>query len=96
MNYEEKYKESLEKARIYREHLIETGDNTTEIEYIFPELINEDERIREEILSVVRQFDKNTTLGGKNYDYDKWISWLEKQGKKDRLLYSLLNDLKNL
>lgn len=82
MNYEEKYKEALEKARIYRNHLIETGDNTNEIEYIFPELINEDERIREEILSVVKQFNKNTTLCGKNYDYNKWIAWLEKQGEE--------------
>lgn len=80
MNYEEKYKEALEKARIYRNHLIETGDDTNEIEYIFPEIVEiENEKIRKEILSVIRQFDKNTTLCGKNYDYNKWIDWLEKQ-----------------
>lgn len=82
MDYEKKYKEALEKAQIYRNHLIETGDDTNEIEYIFPELINEDERIRKEILNVVKRFDKDTRICGKNYDYDKWIAWIEKQDNK--------------
>ena len=83
MNYEEKYKKALEKAKIYRNHLIETGDDTNEIEYIFPEIVEiENEKIREEILSVIKQFDKNTTICGKNYDYNKWIDWLEKQGEQ--------------
>ena len=83
MNYEEKYKKALEKAKIYRNHLIETGDDTNEIEYIFPEIVEiENEKIRKEILSVIKQFDKNTTICGKNYDYNKWIDWLEKQGEQ--------------
>ena len=46
MNYEEKYKKALEKAKIYRNHLIETGDDTNEIEYIFPEIVEiENEKI---------------------------------------------------
>ena len=43
---------------------------------------SEDERIRKEILNVFNQLDEGTTICGRNYDYAKWIAWLEKQGNK--------------
>lgn len=85
MDYEQKYKEALNKAQ---NELQCCGtldcDAARQIFRLFPELINEDERIRKEILSVVNQFDKNTTLCGENYDYNKWIAWLEKQGDNNK------------
>lgn len=49
------------------------------LETIFPQLRkNEDEKIRKEIL----QFIKKRDISGCDYDYDKWIAWLEKQGEK--------------
>ena len=60
MNYEEKYKKALEKAKIYRNHLIETGDDTNEIEYIFPEIVEiENEKIRRSHLGVKRMNTKS-------------------------------------
>jgi len=49
------------------------------LETVFPQLRkNEDEKIRKEIL----QFIKKRDISGCDYDYDKWIAWLEKQGEK--------------
>ena len=44
MNYEQKYKEALERARQFSERPLEE-DSSSIVEYIFPEL-NESERIR--------------------------------------------------
>lgn len=80
MNYEQKYKEALNKAQIYRNHLIETGDNTNEIEYIFPELINEDEKIRRAIYKTIKYLETELSW---DFLYDISISdaiaWLKKQ-----------------
>lgn len=46
MDYKKIYEERLEKARVFRDHLLETGekDYAEEMEYIFPE-IKEDENV---------------------------------------------------
>jgi hypothetical protein len=50
------------------------------LETLVPELNeSEDEKIRKEILNVIHQLDDNTTICGRNYDFQKWIAWLEKQ-----------------
>ena len=50
------------------------------LETLIPELNeSEDEKIRKEILNVIHQLDDNTTICGRNYDFQKWITWLEKQ-----------------
>ena len=49
---------------------------------------SEDERIRKEILNVFNQLDEGTTICGRNYDYAKWIAWLEKQREEEYTLKS--------
>lgn len=81
MTIEEKakaYDEALEKGRIFRDHLLETGDKgiAGEIEYIFPELVeSKDEKIRNALI----RFHKSTidVDGIKGADI---LTWLEKQG----------------
>lgn len=75
MNYEQKYKEALEKARQFSEHPLQE-DSSSIVEYIFPELADsEDERIRKALI----RFHKSTidVDGIKGEDI---IAWLEKQG----------------
>ena len=55
----------------------------TALDTIIPELKeSEDERTRKEILNVFKQLYEDTTICGRNYDYTKWIAWLEKQGEQ--------------
>lgn len=82
MNYEEKYKQALERAR---KELRVCGsqdcDAAKQIFRFFPELKeSEGERMKKEMLNVFKQLDEGTTICGRNYDYAKWIAWLEKQG----------------
>lgn len=81
MNYEEKYKAALERAK---EMCAMPTDKAT-MEYIFPELKeSEDERIRKAIKSGIKHLE--TQLG---YDMVDGVdildiySWLEKQGTKE-------------
>ena len=77
MNYEQKYKEALEKARQFSEHPLQE-DSSSIVEYIFPELADsEDERIRKALI----RFHKSTidVDGIKGEDI---IAWLEKQGEQ--------------
>ena len=80
MNYEQKYKEALEKARQFSERPLEE-DSSTIVEYIFPELKeSEDERIRKELITHCRNTRCVTEEGAERIA--KWIAWLEKQGEK--------------
>jgi hypothetical protein len=85
MTQEEKvkaYDEAVERARKY----MAKGYDVLMPE-IFPELAeSEDERIRKEMLNVFKQLDEGTTICGRNYDYAKWIAWLEKQGEKKPII----------
>ena len=83
MDYEKKYKEALERARVFH-----TGGGTIDAhitETIFPELKeSEDERIRKWCIShinacinVIKDNDEY-----KEYLSNKVIAWLEKQGDK--------------
>ena len=52
-------------------------DVTKTLEFLFPELCeSEDEQIRKDIIKFIKKRDRS----GCEYDYDKWIAWLEKQG----------------
>ena len=66
------YDEALEKAK----RLYEKGTITESLCHIFPELKNEDERVRKELIELI----------GCMHDADPrkkgWIDWLEKQGDK--------------
>lgn len=76
MDYEKKYKNALEWAI----HVMngKTGFIRKEMEKIFPELKeneDDDEKIRKEIIDFIKKRNRS----GCDYDYDKWIAWLEKQ-----------------
>lgn len=79
MDYEQKYREALERAK---KVIKECGDNHGRIkmiEQIFPELAErEEERIRKEIIEYLRT--KYEDPNAIRYDYKKWIAWLENKG----------------
>lgn len=81
--YEKKYKETLERIKELLDRAKKQGHiivRVEDIENIFPELQEgEEEKIRKEIINVFKQLDEGTTICGRNYDYAKWVAWLEKQ-----------------
>lgn len=83
MDYEQRYKDALDRAK----KLKENSDNTAVIdgcEQIFPELQgNEDEQMRQWIIDDIRYNMNNETLFHSEYKKkaEKAIAWLEKQGK---------------
>ena len=83
MNYEQKYKEALERAKE-----LNNRENASVLllgkclEYIFPELTeSEDERIRKELLYWLKSKDGQTLPIDK---YNAAIAWLEKQSEDAR------------
>jgi hypothetical protein len=85
--YEKKYKEALERARVYH-----TGGSISDAhitEVIFPELKeSEDDRIKREIIAYINELAdlKNEKIP------TKWIAWLEKQGKEEYTLKSFKDE----
>ena len=87
MDYKEKYEMVLEKIRaIYNKIIfsarIEDAKLTEKLEEIFPELKSEDERTRKNIISFLRS--KNGYMNpDEDWDFhNRWLPWLEKQGKE--------------
>lgn len=75
MNYEQKYKEALERAR--QVHTTNVDENKKSTEYIFPELKeSENERTRKELVDFI-----NSHLAGFP-QCEKYIAWIEKQGEQ--------------
>lgn len=75
------YDEALKKARQLCDYPT-TKPFISDLQDLFPELKeSEDEKVRKEIQSVIEQLDKDTTICGKKYDYNQWLTWLEKQGE---------------
>lgn len=83
-DYKKLYEEALKRARdLHDNHTYGEPQNWWTCEKIFPELKeSEDERVRKEIQSAIKQLDKDSTICGKKYDYNQWLAWLEKQGEK--------------
>ena len=91
MNYEEKYKEALEKLRAFHRdyknisHLVDVKE---ELEFIFPELKeSEDERIRKALIEVLHRLSDSTFEYGAEGGYvgatkEKMLAWLEKQAEQ--------------
>lgn len=78
MNYEQKYKEALERAK----KLYGQGTITESLGYVFPELAeSEDERIRRGIVRNL-EYLKSTSDGFVAEELQERIDWLEKQSKK--------------
>ena len=77
MDYEQKYKKALERAR---EELGSGCFDRGTVEYIFPELKeSDDERISREITEFIltHRIDEPNDIE----DTKPWLAWLEKQGK---------------
>lgn len=75
MDYEQKYNDALERAQ----RLYEQGTITESLGFVFPELKNEDDKIRKDIISYLRN-EKIVKRYISDIEIDKWIAWLEKQG----------------
>lgn len=80
MDDKEKYNAALERAReIHRNE----DEKRFDMEWIFPELKEDnDERIREELISLVK-YTKGLKIGYKlRITQDEMIAWIEKQGEQ--------------
>lgn len=76
MNYEQKYKEALARARVINPGTKDYNIVTT----IFPELKeSEDERIRKEIIHYLDTEITLSNFSGYVATFKEWIAWLEKQ-----------------
>ena len=91
MNYEKAYKEALERAKIWQEHLYEVGDKdyADELNYIFPELKeSDDEKIRRGLINGFNECLKSSQypISAQKYWHNIKIedifSWLERQGEQ--------------
>lgn len=84
MNYEQKYKDALDLARIYHgEYIIQGNNGGAEIlEDIFSELKDgEDERIRKELIEHIKANYEADYVLFKKFSPDDVIAWLEKRGE---------------
>lgn len=83
MDYKEKYEQALERAKGLLEGMDE-GDyfaSNEDIKNIFPELKDEDEKIRKGLIEGLRAMKSNfRTIS--SIEIDDVIAWLEKQGEK--------------
>lgn len=78
MNYEEKYKKALERAK----KLYEQGTITESLGYVFPELKDEDERIRKAIKKALQvRCGGSRIISDEPVTLEEALAWLEKQGK---------------
>ena len=87
MDYEQKYKEALERAKEWMAgkygHYV--SDTPQEIaEFIFPELKeSEDDRIRKELTDYIKsKFENSCSPTPSKNILGNWIAWLEKQGEQ--------------
>lgn len=81
-DYKKLYEEALEKAKIWQQHLYESGDKdyADELNYIFPELKESED---EKIINAIKHGLK--CLGWEHVDGIRivnLIAWLEKQGEQ--------------
>ena len=83
MNYEQKYKEALERAKNLHKDAIDMGENirAKQCEIIFPELKeDEDERIRKTLIEYFNVYPKDYYGELKKSHI---LAWLEKQGEQN-------------
>jgi len=82
ITYKKKYKEALEKAKDVYTYYCDDREQLEKIEAIFPELAeSEDEKTKKELTEFLKQASGGfltTTIKCKTFE--KWLSWLEKQG----------------
>lgn len=83
MDYEKKHEEFVRATQLW-----ENGDITREqLEYIFPEQFNEDEKIRKDLTDFLkRKFENSCSPTPSKKVLTGWIAWLEKQDKEEYAL----------
>lgn len=86
MDYEQKYKEVLERAKGHYGVAVHYGkeEEIQELEHIFPELkeIGEDKKMKEMAIKAVHSPEAQSCLKSWGVNPDDVISWLERQGDK--------------
>ena len=84
MNYEQKYKEALEKARQFSKHPLQE-DSSSIVEYIFPELKeSEDEKIRKWLIDWAKAVNWSEQF---TISKEQVLAWLEKQKKPEDMVH---------
>lgn len=88
MDYEQKYKEALERARDNYKAADSADINVNSFKNtltaLFPELKeSEDERIKKQIISFLKEFEYDHY---RSLDFGSWIAWLEKKASKSYML----------
>ena len=83
MNYEQKYKKALEKARQLCAYPT-TKPFISDLQDLFPELNeSEDKQIRKELIDYLKERKSGESYGQYVLRYDRWINLLEKQDESD-------------
>ena len=79
-DYKQKYENALKVIAQIRDANHNNKELVDFIEFKYPELKDsEDERIGKEILSFLKEFERDHY---RNLDFSSWIAWLEKQGEQ--------------
>lgn len=90
MNYEKRYKEILAKARTFYKKWdgVDAYNSSlaiSELKEIFPELQDsENEDTRQSLIDYLRERQSCESYGQYVLRYDRWITWLEKQGQGEQ------------
>lgn len=93
MNYEEKYKEALERAKELHDSYNLMHISVDEIEQIFPELAeSEDERIRKQLIDAIKIGRSNSGISFTEEAASRYIAWLEKQKENPKSADSISSD----
>ena len=82
--YKKKYKEALERARVWKEKSGMPKDKQGILDDIFPELAEpEDEKMRKSLIILLQHFYKGYRVPGLDFpvSYKDMLTWLEKQGE---------------
>ena len=92
MNYEEKYKEALERARVWRDESGMPKNKKGILDDIFPELAeSEDEKIRKDIIHLVIKSQEQGGYALHKDEAKEMLAWLEKQKQDEPVDYNNAN-----
>ena len=83
MDYENLYKNALERARVWKEKSGMPADKQGILDDIFPELAgSEDEKVRKALVEMVRDRTGDELWVDYNVHKEEVLAWLEKQGEQ--------------
>ena len=83
MDYENLYKNALERARVWKEKSGMPADKQGILDDIFPELAeSEDEKVRKALIEMVHDATGDSLWVAYNVHKEEALAWLEKQGEQ--------------